>query len=431
MKRNLLSTLIIASALSACGDSNTESTPIVDNTPPMSVESLKGSTERRAKGASAEDLASLTQGNSTFAFNLYQQMITSQDQQNIVASPHSLSTAFAMLQAGASGNTAAELNATFHFNLANENLHQAFNTLDQTLEEANTTDGMQVSIVNSQWGEKTYDFNEQYSNSLSEFYGADIKLSDFINNPEPTRLLINDWVESQTSNLIQDLMPEQSISGETKMVLVNAVYFNAKWDTPFAASSTIDKDFTHLDNTVTQVPTMNSRHNMSYFNDGNQTIVELPYKGKAFSMFIIHSPVTQFNDIENSLSAENFNQLIAQMETTDIQLSLPKFSFGSTASLSQLLPAMGLNDAFDAQQADFSLMNKRNEQELYIQAAIHKAFINVNEEGTEAGAATGISVGVTSVPETVDINSPFLFVIRHNETGAILFIGRVVNPTAS
>jgi serpin B len=148
-------------------------------------------------------------------------------------------------------------------------------------------------------------------------------------------------------------------------------------------------------------------------------------------MYILHSHVNQFTDMENRLSVETFNQRLNQMENTDLQLSLPKFSFGSDANLGEILPEMGLVDAFNSQAADFSPMNKRAEKQLFIQAAVHKAFITVNEEGTEAGAATGISTGVTSMPETLDVNSPFIFVIRHNETGAILFIGRVLDPKAT
>ena len=439
MKKSALTALTLALYFTGCGSSDNTvdvvQPPVLEVPPPEEVKAtpgsplkMSGTTTRRSASVSVDEINSLTQGNNEFALSLYQQLNVDNNAQNIVFSPHSISVAFSMLYAGSANETSEELVSTFHYDLPFEEHHQAFNTLDQKLTEAAKDENFQLSIVNAQWGEKSYPFNADYVDTLGEFYGADLFLADFVNLPDKEREYINNWVAIQTNDLIKDLLPEGSINNTARFVLTNAVYFKASWETPFPAEKTLDRTFYFIDKSEKQIPTMQLQFNTSLYQTDGQTIVELPYKNTQWSMYLLHTDVSNFHTMDGNLTASYLDEMIDKMEMAEIDLRVPKFSFMSGLNLQNTLKKLGLNFAFAPSQADFSLMNENNEMGLFVQGAFHKAFMEVNEEGTEAGAATGLVVGTTLAALPVFLNSPFVFVIRHKETGAILFMGKVLDP---
>ena len=382
---------------------------------------------------SQQDLQELVNGNNRFAFDLYQ---TIRDfDGNLFYSPYSISLALAMTYAGARGQTASQMVETLHFLLPPERLHPAFNQLDLTLHSRGKNiseesgKGFTLNIVNALWGQDGYAFFAEFLDLLAENYGAGLRLVDFVNEPESSRLLINDWVLEQTHDRIKDLIPEGVITDLTRLVLANAIYFQADWSSPFEKGLTHDGQFSLLDGSKVSVPMMNQTVAYNYTRGQDFQALELPYLGYEMSMVILHPDPAHFIEFEKDLDAGQLETIVAQLESTDLQLSMPKFEYEMNLPLAKVLQDMGIEDAFKLELADFSGMDGR--KELYIQDVLHKAFVAVDEKGTEAAAATAIVVGVESAPveqTSVKIDSPFIFLIRDMETGSILFLGRVLNP---
>jgi serpin B len=250
---------------------------------------------------------------------------------------------------------------------------------------------------------------------------------DFITSPEESRITINDWVSNQTNNRIRDLLPQGSVNIYTRLVLTNAIYFDAAWKYPFPKDLTRNGTFKLLNNSTVSVPMMSHRAGFSYAQGEGCQAVELPYEGNEISMVILLPDEGNFTAFENALNYDYISDIIGNLQTTDMSLTMPKFRFDSSFSLKQYLAEMGMPLAF-SEMADFSGINGNDE--LTITDMVHKAFIAVDEEGTEAAAASGVVVGIVSMPQTsVIIDRPFILLIRDNATGAILFVGRVLNPS--
>lgn len=380
------------------------------------------------------DLKDLVAGNNQFALDLYQTIRDSDG--NLFYSPYSISLALAMTYAGARGNTAQEMAQTLNFNLPDEQLHPAFNQLDLALhsrgenipeEEEGRT--FELNIVNSLWGQEGYTFLPEFLDLLAQHYAAGLNLLDFAGAPEASRQIINEWVMEQTNDRIEDLIPPGAIDALTRMVLVNAIYFNAAWASPFEQELTQQADFHLLDGTTVDTPMMNQTKIYGYAVGQGFQAVELPYYGHETSMVILHPDLENFKEFESSLSAERINEILAELNSTNLNFSMPKFEFDMNLPVANELRVLGMVDAFQPGQADFSGMDGTHD--LYIQDVLHKAFVSVDEEGTEAAAATAVVVGVTSMPADpmdVKIDSPFIFLIRDIESGSILFLGRVLHP---
>ncbi|MFH2101793.1 MAG: serpin family protein [Chloroflexota bacterium] len=402
------------------------------------VEAIDASSLPRVSDPDADpgEVQALVAGNSAFAFDLYQALRATDT--NLFYSPYSISLALAMTYAGARGETADQMAATLHLNLPDEDLHQAFNALDTDLasrpEQAVDVDEdqrFQLNIVNAIWGQQGYPFLEEFLDLLALNYGAGLRLADFVNAHEAARGEINDWVSRETNQRIEDLLAEGVLDPATVMVLVNAIYFKAAWQYPFSEPATRPQPFTLLDGTRVDVPMMSFSEpaQLDYRSgDGYQT-VSLPYMGGLAEMVVLLPDEGSFPAFEASLTAERLVEILAGMETRSVALSLPKFEFTNDFNLDEKLPDMGMRDAFDAGLADFSGMD--GNRLLFISAVIHKAFVSVDEEGTEAAAATAVvmtrsAMILADVELTVD--RPFIFIIRDIPTGTILFIGRVLNP---
>jgi len=383
---------------------------------------------------SEADLALLIEGNSAFAFDLYQAL--RQEEGNLFYSPHSISVALAMTYAGARGDTAEEMADALQFMLEQQRLHPAFNWLDAELAErgegaeGKDGDGFRLNIVNAIWGQKDYEFLSDFLDTLAENYGAGLRILDFVAEPEKSRVTINDWVTDQTEGRIEDLIPQGVITWLTRLVLTNAIYFNAAWAYPFDEDMTANGAFYLLDGGQVTVPMMKQTESFGYTDGEGYQAVELLYDGDELSMVIILPEDGQFEVFEEGLQADQVSDIMSGLQFTEVALTMPQFEFESEFSLKDTLAEMGMPVAFST-GADFSGMTGK--PELFISEVVHKAFVSVDEAGTEAAAATAVPMELTAVPEPimeVTIDHPFIFLIRDIETGAMLFVGRVLNPGA-
>jgi serpin B len=341
--------------------------------------------------------ADLVNSNTTFALDLYRAL--RKEDGNLFFSPHSISTALAMTYAGARGTDLTR--------------------------RTNDIEGVQLSIANALWGQIGYPFLLDFRDTLAESYDAPLRLTDFDNAPEESRIDINDWVSNATNKKIEDLMVPGTITPDTRLVLANAIYFKGTWKVQFDAKKTEFAPFYRLDGSQVKVPMMRVKEHFPYTEGMNYQAIELPYTGNALSMVIFLPREGMFEDFEAGLSVERLDAIMARLCSEKVQLAMPKFELTSEFSLADTLAELGMPDAFTG-VADFSGMD--GTRDLFIGHVAHKAYVSVNEEGTEAAAATGVSM-VLSIPAMMTIDHPFIFLIRDIETGAILFIGRVMDPS--
>jgi len=375
---------------------------------------------------SAADLAKLVEGNSEFALRLYEELKA--EDGNLFYSPYSISLMLAMTYAGARADTQSQMAQALNFNLSPEELHQAFNYLAVQLASRVTSDAaFKLEVVNDLWGQKDFEFLDGFLDLLAENYDAGLRILDFVNDPEGARQVINDYIYDQTNKLIEDLIPEGSINSMTRLVLTNAIYFKADWKHKFNKLDTHDGTFYLLDGSQVTASMMNQRRVWRFAAGSGWQAIELPYVGDQIVMDIILPDDGTFAGFEDGLSAAMLDQIFAAMVGTDVQLSLPKFKFGSDFTLKTALSNLGMPIAFDPFAADFSGITDATD--LYIQDAVHKAFVSVDEDGTEAAAAGAVIMGITSMPQSMRVDHPFIFLIRDITTGTILFFGRVLNPT--
>ena len=386
-----------------------------------------------APNVSDTQLSSLVKGNSAFAFTLYQQL-KKDNTGNLFYSPYSISTALGMTYAGAVGDTEKQMGSALHFTLPQGQLHPAFNQLALDLasrgQNAQGTNGKSfaLNIANALWGQQDFTIQSAFLKILAQNYGTGMNLLDFKNSPEPSRVTINNWVSDQTNNRIKDLLPQGSITPATRFVLTNAIYFDAAWQNPFAKESTSNGNFNLLNSSTVSVPMMNHEGSYSYVKGSGYQAVELPYSGNEVAMDIIVPDAGQFNTFESGMTADSISGIIGSLKSSFMVLALPKFQFDSSFSLKQALSALGMPVAF-TDKADFSGIT--GQPNLIISDVVHKAFVAVDEEGTEAAAATGvIMVGAAMPANSLTVDRPFVFLIRDIQTGAILFIGRVLNQAS-
>ena len=420
--------LTAAALLAACGGSQGST---------AAAEEVRSDRERAAPSVGNADLAGLVDGNSAFAFDLYETLRTQEG--NLFYSPHSISLALAMTYAGAGGRTASQMADTLRFSLAQDRLHPALNALDQELAsrgadfQSRDGEGFRLNIVNAVWGQQGHPFRGAFLDVLAESYGAGVRPTDFIAAPEESRLAINDWVAESTEDRIRDLIPQGIIDSLTRMVLTNAIYFNASWVSPFNEANTRAQPFHLLDGSSVDVPMMRTSEDFGYAAGDGYQAVDLPYVGHELSMTVIVPDRGRFREFEDSLDAGLAERIIANLGFRYVTLDLPRFEFESQFRLSEALKSMGMPDAFDKASSDFSGMDGRSCLAgdpgcLYIREVVHKAFVSVDEAGTEAAAATAVVMQTESAPQNpvaVTVDRPFIFLIRDRETGSILFVGRV------
>ena len=381
------------------------------------------------------DYEALLEGNRRFALDLYQQLrIEDEGAGNLFYSPYSISVALALTWAGARGNTADEMADVLHFTLGQDALHPAFNELDlylTSLGQESEDEEFILSITNAIWGEETYTFLDDFLDLLAVNYGAGMYLLDFIEHPNESRETINQWVEDQTNGKIEDLLPLDSIDPLTRLVLTNAIYFYGSWLHQFDEELTSDGIFNALDGSQVTVPMMEQTEVFRYMSGDGFQAIDLPYMGYQTGMLIILPDERTFEAFEQTFDAEALGVVLDGLTSTNITLYLPKWEFTAECALKEVLRSMGMVDAFscDGIIADFSGMD--GTYRLCITDVFHKAFVAVDESGTEAAAATAVVVSLTGVPDPpvpLQIDRPFIFLIMDYGTETILFAGRVTNP---
>jgi len=375
-----------------------------------------------------QEIMSLVDNNTLFALDLYRQLQTTAG--NLFFSPYSISSALAMTCAGARENTRTQMAQALRFAGNDKVLHAGFKLLRETLEESGKEGGNQLMVANSLWPQVNYRLRRAFMNLVKKYYGVRLTRVDYADE-EATRLKINSWVEEKTTEKIQDLISPGVLDSLTRLVLVNAIYFKGNWEHTFAADQTYEAPFHPTGGGAVQVQMMHQKNSFRYTEDENVQVLELPYTGKDLSLLVL-LPKTQneLGRLESSLTLENLESWGSSLEETEVNVALPRFELAFPFRLDDALQSLGMTDAFTG-MADFSGMEQT--RELYLGAVLHKAFIAVNEEGTEAAAATAVIMQTKSISfMSVDFiaDHPFVFLIRDNKTGTLLFLGRMSQPQA-
>jgi serpin B len=361
--------------------------------------------------------------NTAFALDLYQQLRTQEG--NLFLSPHSISTCLAMVYAGARGETERQMAAALRFALPQEQLHPAFGQLQSDLEIA--SDNIQLSVANSLWPAKGLALRKEFLAQMDVHYASEVTALNY-GQPETARSTINSWVGEHTQGRIKELIQRGLITPETVVVLANAIYFKGTWLNPFDPENTRPMTF-HLDgSTQINTPTMVQRRMECRFHwDSEVHLLELPYTGDSLSMVVLlPRDVDGLAELERGLTVNKLNTWLEGLHQTKADVWLPKFKVTSQFRLDEALKALGMVNAFG--NADFSGMFERSGPS--ISAVVHEAFVEIDEVGTEAAAATGVIMTV-SLPPSFRADHPFLFLIRHRPTGSMLFMGRITDPSQS
>ncbi len=421
----------------------------------------------------AKEIAAVAKSGNDFATDLYAKL-AGKEKGNLFFSPASIHTALAMTYAGARGNTEKQMFTTLRFPIgkrwgsppvkgagmnmritgraipisapwSQDRLHPAFGTLIKKLntprKDHRGKPAYELVVANALWGQKGYPFKEEFTKTVKTNYNAGLEEVDYVKATEASRKKINAWVEKRTKQKIKNLIPRGVVNPDTRLVLTNAIYFKSNWDEKFEKGATREGDFhTALTKTV-RVPFMHQQESHNYMETDDFQAVEIYYKYGDLSMVIFlpksygRPPLTirgVLAAFEKTLTGQNLAKWLGQFKRETVRLTLPKFKFISQFSLPETLKKMGMTDAFSEAAADFSGMTTADN--LFISAVIHKAFVAVDEEGTEAAAATAVIVGLTAMPlrpkqpKVFKADHPFVFMIRHRATGSILFMGRVMNP---
>jgi serine protease inhibitor len=411
----------------ACGKSD-------NSTPPPKYQIVQSTLARDTNPQVPDaDFTAVVAGNTDFALKVFP-LIDPSGSNNTVFSPYSITQAFALTAPGARGNTLSGIEQALSFTLPQDRLNKAFNKLDLLImSEANgsiTSTGYQLPILrnaNAIWGQKGFSILPTYLDTLAINYGAGLHVVDFINEIEDARTTINSWVEDQTNNRIQNLIPPGGVGQSTRLVLTNAVWFKAYWETRFPNLYTRNQTFFNHDGTSSSVPFMQNTLAVPYAQVDNSQAVDLPYVGNNFSMLVIMPDPGTFDTFMTALTPTVLSEIIDNLAPEEMLLNLPKFTFTYNSDMVPILKSFGMTDAFNLSAADFSGID--GSRDLVVADVFHQAFISVYEQGTEAAAATGVVFATGPPPSLVlVIDHPYIFIIREKQTGLILFMGKVLSP---
>jgi len=435
VSKPLLVLLVVGIVLiSGCVEQQpTQPKPTTSITPTTTIEKTTTIEETTTTSASPIDVepgsanvSGVVEANNKFALDFYSQI--RDDEDNLFFSPWSLSAALAMTYEGARGQTAEEMQEVFHFPEDESTRLASYASLISQINKQDKE--YQLNTANALWAQEDYPFRESYMKLIQEYYSGKITNLDFKTKTEPSRLLINDWVENQTNDKIQDLIPQGAINPLTRLVLTNAIYFKGDWITQFNETNTQEEDFrVSPDNTV-KAPMMRltgSELRFNYTETEKLKVLELPYKGDELSMLILLPKEDDIDSVEQSLTVEKLKQWHSNLIEQKVDIYLPKFKLETKYFLKETLMAMGMPTAFSS-GADFSRMD--GTMDLAISQVIHQAFVEVNEEGTEAAAATAVIMELTAIIQNPVFRAdhPFIFIIQDKQTGNILFMGKLANP---
>ncbi len=348
----------------------------------------------RSATAMEPDVKLLVGGNSTFAFDLYGALRS--DPGNVFFSPYSISTALAMTYGGARGETEAEMARTLHLPFEGGRVHAAFAHLQAALDEEAEKGNYEWNVANRLWGQRDYDFLPAYLELTERYYGAPLETLDFMGSPEPARQTINRWVEEQTRDRIQDLLPSGSITRDTVLVLTNAIYFLGNWERQFPAEATREAPFFLAGNETVDVSMMHQQGRFRHAAVDGVQLLEMPYQGRRLAMVVV-LPESRggLGAVEDRLSPAALDGWLGRLAPREVSIFFPRFRVESQFNLNETLEELGMPTAF-SQDADFSAMSSR--RDLAISDVVHKAFVEVDEKGTEAAAATGVVIGRLALP---------------------------------
>lgn len=363
--------------------------------------------------------------NNAFAVNFYNALKATEG--NFLFSPYSILTAFAMTYAGARGETEQQIAKVFGFS-PGEEFHATVSNLEKQLKAEQQHNDVLLLSANSIYPQIQYPFLDRFLSLLEQYYQVNLTEVDYQNNLQAAQDTINHWVAEQTQNKITELIPPNALTELTRLVLVNAVYFKGKWASPFEKDLTITEPFWVTSEHQIKVPMMQQSGRFSYAENLEVQVLELPYGGENFSlMILLPREKNGLAELEKNLTLENFYQWLQPMYPRQVEVSLPRFQVNFKSELSHALTEMGVKDAFNRDKANFSGMDGQ-ENWLYIENVFHQAGIEVNEEGSEATAASAVQIAERCLPPSFIANHPFMFLITENQTGTILFLGRLVNP---
>lgn len=376
------------------------------------------------------NIRTATYGNNQFSIEMYSKLAEA-EKGNLFFSPYSISTALGMVYAGARGNTEAEMAKALHFGMSQEQLHPTFGQIIDTLNNLPKEDGNELNVANALWAQKGYKFLDDFLAVTKTNYQAALEELDYQADVELCRKTINGWVEKKTNEKIKNLIPAGVLDKGTRLVLTNAIYFKGKWMDEFDKNATKDEAFNFADGTKADVPMMNRKGKYGYYSEEGFQLLEMPYAGKNLTMVILlPDKIDGIIELEKNLTSEKLSEWLGKIRSPEVIVSVPRFKTESSFSLADMLTALGMKEAFSP-YADFSGMT--GGKDLYISAVLHKAYVDVNEEGTEAAAATGVVMELKAVrhpekPVIFKADHPFLFLIRDKNTGSILFMGRIMDP---
>jgi serpin B len=389
----------------------------------------------RNPDASKSDVQEVASSHAAFAVGMYRALASERPTQNLAFSPYSISIALAMLYAGAGGETASEMARTMHLPLPQERLHSALDVVDRVVESHAEKDAIALRTANSLWGSAKTHFEKPFLDILAKNYGAGVRLADFAADPEGSRKRINAWVASETRDKIPELFAKRAIDEGTSFVLASAIYFDGKWAKPFDAKQTRTEEFFLAGGPPVGVPTMHPAERLSgsYTRSSAFDAVELPYAGKRFAMDII-VPRGSLEAFESTLTAEAAEAILQGLTpNNNMDVSMPRFALkGSAFDLKTTLESLGMHRVFDNTHSDFRALGTSSDGPLSVEHVPHAAEITVDEEGTEAAATTAavgtVGSGRPDDPVRIAVDRPFVFLVRHLPTRAILFAGRVIHP---
>jgi serpin B len=368
----------------------------------------------------------IIEGNTEFAMRLYQRLMGQEG--NLFFSPYSISTALAMVYGGAGSQTAEQMQQALQFGPNAPAFHQAYGQLIAGFNKQGQKGDYQLSVANALWMQADYRFRDAYLDLVGACYDAGLERLDFVAAADKATETINAWVEDKTQGKITDLIAPGSLDARTRLVLTNAIYFKGNWAEQFDKKQTRQAPFYVSPDETVQAPLMHRKGDYRYAEREGLQVLQMPYKGDDLSMVVLLPERSGLGQLQPDLTAETLKEWTRGLRVQEVEVYLPKFTMTSKFELGKVLAAMGMPLAF-TQAADFSGMT--GNQDLFISQVVHKAYVDVNEEGTEAAAATGVQMRVTSMPMPAPVfraDRPFLFVIKDNVTGSILFIGRVVKP---
>jgi len=383
-----------------------------------------------ASPSASPALSQVASANSQFALALYQNLNAGKGtrDQNIFVSSFSISTALAMTYLGARAGTHQQMASVLHLSMPDDQLQAGYAALlAQT--RATPAKRYKLEVANALWGQQGIRFESSFTDAVSKYFGGGFNLMDFAHNPDASRLKINQWVEDKTAQKIRNLLQEPDITTSTRLVLTNAIYFKGDWAYKFDKEATETLPFTVRPGKVVNVPMMEQQHYFPFAEDGEMQIIELPYAGNDLSLLAI-LPAGDAEKFGATLTLAKLRALRSRMYEQKVNVFLPRFKFETRYYLEEPLTALGMPDAFDGSKADFSGMT--GHRDFCISHVIHQAMIDVNEEGSEAAAATAITMAPTAAAPhphpTFRADHPFIFMIVHRPTDSIMFMGRVSNP---